>query len=322
MNQLFQCMFSDSEIAKDFQLSHIKLTYITNFGIAPYFHHLLIDELKNSNYYSLSFDESLNDFTQTCQMDINIRFWSKAKKKACVRYFDSKLLGHATANDILASFNEIINTIDSGNKMIQISMDGPSTNWKLFEPNQKDREEKEQKTLLDIGSCSLHTIHVAFKSGAEKNGWDIKSIFKAAYTILLDTPARREEFISVTGEERVPLFVCARWVEDTVVADRLIEIWESITKTVKYWERLPKSKQPSSKSFFKVQDAVNDKFILAKFHFFSFFGSIFKSFLTKYQTRWPMVPFMYDDSKNLVKRILQLYIEQSVIDNCSKISTC
>ena len=32
-------------------------------------------------------------------MDINICFWSKAKKKAFVRYFDSKFLGHARAND-------------------------------------------------------------------------------------------------------------------------------------------------------------------------------------------------------------------------------
>ena len=52
MSQLFQCMFTDSEIAKDFQLISTKLTYITNFGIAPYFHQLLIDILKNCNYYS------------------------------------------------------------------------------------------------------------------------------------------------------------------------------------------------------------------------------------------------------------------------------
>ena len=66
MSQLLQCMFTDSEIAKDF---HTTLAYITNFGIAPYFHQPLIDELKNCNYYSLSFDESLNDFMQTCQME-------------------------------------------------------------------------------------------------------------------------------------------------------------------------------------------------------------------------------------------------------------
>ena len=62
--------------------------------------------------------------------NINIRFWSQAKKKACgsyfdskESYFDSKFLGHATANDLLASFSEIINTLDSGNKMMQIWMD-------------------------------------------------------------------------------------------------------------------------------------------------------------------------------------------------------
>ena len=89
--------------------------------------------------------------------------------------------------------------------MIQISMNRPSTNWKLHELIQKDREEKEQNKLLDIGSCSFHIILGAFKSGAEKNGWDIKPIFKAAYTILHGTSVRTEDFISVTGEERYPL---------------------------------------------------------------------------------------------------------------------
>ena len=109
-------------------------------------------------------------------------------------------------------------------------MDGPSTNWELIEVILKDREEKEQY----VGSCSLHIVHGAFKLGAEKNGWDIILIFKAAYTILHDTPARMEDFISVTPEERFPLFFCAtHWVEDTVVADRLIEVRESITKIVR-----------------------------------------------------------------------------------------
>ena len=101
--------------------------------------------------------------------------------------------------------------------------------------------------MLDIGSCSFHMIHGAFKSEAEKNDWNIKSIFKAAYTTLHNTPVRREDFTSVIGEERHSLFFCAtRWVENTVVADILIEIWDSIAKIVRYWERLPKSKQSSS----------------------------------------------------------------------------
>ena len=49
----------------------------------------------------------------------------------------------------------------------------------------------------------------------------------------------------------------------------------------------------------------------------SFFGSIFKPFLSKYHIRWPMVPFMYDDVKNVVKSILQFYIKKSFIDSYS-----
>ena len=123
------------------------------------------------------------------------------------------------------------------------------------------------------------------KTGGESSGWNMKTILKGAFMILHDTPARREHYISITGEERFSLFFCAtRWVEDTVIADKLIEIWDNIIKIVRYWEKSPKSKQLASKSFLKVQEAVKDKFAVAKIQFFSFAGSFFKPFLTKYQT--------------------------------------
>ena len=88
-------------------------------------------------------------------------------------------------------------------------------------------------------------------------------------------------------------------------------------KNVSYWEKVTEKQATFFKKIFKVQEAVNYKFILAKLHLFSFFVSLFKPFLTMYQPRWPMVPFTYDDLKILVKSILQLYIKQSVIGNCS-----
>ena len=134
-------------------------------------------------------------------------------------------------------------------------------------------------------------------------------ILQQDFTILHDTP-RREDYIPVTGEGRFPLFFCStRWVEDTVAADRVIGTWDSIIKIVRYWEKLPKSKQSTSKSFLKVQEAVNDKFAVAKFQFLSFVGSLFKPFLTKYQTSWPMHPYLYDDLKELIRNVLQLYVK-------------
>ena len=146
-------------------------------------------------------------------MDIHVRYWSSSKNQICVLSLDSKFMGHATANDLLKSFSDVFNNVDGGNRMIQVSVDGPSTNWKFFNLLQKERVEKEQHNLIDIGSCSLLIIHGVFKTGAESSSWNMKIILKGAFTILHDTPVRREDYISITGEERFPLFFCAtRWV--------------------------------------------------------------------------------------------------------------
>ena len=49
-------------------------------------------------------------------------------------------------------------------------MDGRNVNLKFLQLIQKDREENQQYGLIDIGSCGLHTIHNAFKTGAEETG--------------------------------------------------------------------------------------------------------------------------------------------------------
>ena len=63
-------MFQDSPTASKLSLGATKMSYLLNFGIAPYFKNLLLDEIKASPYYVLSFDESLNTVLQKDQMDV------------------------------------------------------------------------------------------------------------------------------------------------------------------------------------------------------------------------------------------------------------
>ena len=42
-------------------------------------------------------------------------------------------------------------------------------------------------------------MHGAFKTGAESTYWKIKKILKAAFQILHDSPARHEDYKSITG---------------------------------------------------------------------------------------------------------------------------
>jgi len=58
------------------------------------------------------------------------------------------------------------------------------------------------------------------------------------------------------------------WVENMKVALRLIKITDNLKQVMKFWESLPKSKQPKCKSFTVLKEALSDPFLKAKLHFF------------------------------------------------------
>ena len=203
-------MFPDSKIAKSFELGATKLKYVINFGIAPYFRDILYNHLQKSDCFVISFDESLDDYTQNCQMDILIRYFDHVEDSLTVRYLELKLFGHTTNQDLFIQITQALFKLDT-NKMFQVSMDGPIVNLKFLEKLQKDRLENEQHELINIGSCGLHTIHGAFKTGAESTSWNIRKTLHGSYQILRDSPARRDDFETITASDIYPFNFCATW---------------------------------------------------------------------------------------------------------------
>ena len=65
---------------KDFFLNRAKSMYVINRGLAPYFQTLLIDALGKSEIHVYGFDESLNDNTETSEMDLYVRYWNDLHK--------------------------------------------------------------------------------------------------------------------------------------------------------------------------------------------------------------------------------------------------
>ena len=163
---------------------------------------------KKSDCYVTSFDEILNAITQSCEMDIIIRFFNNSTNRVDVRYWNSNFFGHGTSIDLHREFSNWIEQLDTS-KMYQISMDGPSVNWTFYRTVSKEREENELHELINVGSCGLHVLHGAFKSGAEATDWNIKKTLRGSFQILHDSPARREDYESVTGCNQYPLFYCA-----------------------------------------------------------------------------------------------------------------
>ena len=159
-------MFPDSQLAKSFKLGADKMRYSINFGLASFFKSLLYEDIKKLRCFVAGFDESLNPVIQTCKMDIVIRFFTESKDLVESRYWNSKFLGHDTAGYLEREterereFEKGMEEFDQS-KMCQISMDGPSLNWKFFNTVTKKREEDELPALINIGSYGLHVIHGA-----------------------------------------------------------------------------------------------------------------------------------------------------------------
>ena len=93
-------MFTDSNIAKSITVGADKMRYVVNFGIDPVFKSILIDSIKKAEVFVALFDESLNEQTQNCEMDILIRYFDDIERMAKVCYLTSNFMGHSTHTDL------------------------------------------------------------------------------------------------------------------------------------------------------------------------------------------------------------------------------
>ena len=109
---LVRSMFPDSTIAEKFCLQKDKCAYFINYGIAPHFCSLLMNDVKDSVFYPISFDECLNTVMQMGQMDLVINFWDNVVNKVWTRYLDSACIGHARHQDLSEHFISALDSLD------------------------------------------------------------------------------------------------------------------------------------------------------------------------------------------------------------------
>ena len=61
---------------------------------------MLNDSLQKCNIHVFCFDESLNGVTQTCEIDMYIRYWNDISNAVNVRYHVLSFLGHAAHQNL------------------------------------------------------------------------------------------------------------------------------------------------------------------------------------------------------------------------------
>ena len=98
---LFQNMFPDCVIAKNFACGKTKINYLICFGIVPYFREQLLQKIKEEGCLTVSFDKCLNTDFQKEQMDITVHY--SHEDRVVTQYFNSQFVGHTAAADLLNS---------------------------------------------------------------------------------------------------------------------------------------------------------------------------------------------------------------------------
>lgn len=313
--ETFSAMFTDSDIAKQFSLGRDKVSYTIAYGLAPFFHQELVDLIKTCDYFVIAFDESLNKSIQEKQMDIHVRYWDTSSNFVCTRYFKSAFLGHATANDMMVKFLDCLKLIDL-KKMVQLSMDGPNVNWKFYDDLCKHvAEDPNDPKTVNIGSCGLHRMHLAYRAGVESSKWGIGSILSSLWYLFHDSPARREDFILLTSAKLMPLKFCShRWVENSIVLQRAIDIWPNILLYIQSFKTGDKQKnKPSINSFCVIEKAADDVYTLAEFHFLLSVANQIEPYLKQFQSDTPMLPFVFEVMIKALKELLSRFMKKSFL---------
>ena len=143
-------------------------------GLAHYFQDLVYNSVLQSDHIVACFDESLNEVVQKGQMDPYVCHWDANKSQTATRYFDSSFFGHVTANNLQSSFTSLLND-QILSKTVQVSMDNPKINLKFLDQPIDQLEIQSEKSLLDMGSCGLHSVHGAFQNGNKNAQWNVNT---------------------------------------------------------------------------------------------------------------------------------------------------
>ena len=202
-----------------------------------------------------------------------------------------------------------------------VSSGGPNVNLSFLGILHEQRRDNNLEQFLEVETCGLHTVHNGFKYGGKASGWSIDKVLGAMYKIFDRSPSRRGNYESLMRGIYPPQFCSHRWAENQIVAETAIDVWDSIIIVVNYWVGLPKAQQPKegNESYSQLKTAIPDPLMKTKFKFIAATVKILNSFLVKFQTNNPMVPFLAQAIEEMMRLFGSCFLLKETL---SKANTC
>ena len=318
IGDLFRAMCPDSKIAANFKLSCASASYMIADGMSKYFTQLIVKDLVKSKLpFCIHFDETTNTQVKK-QMDLTLRYWSPTHEKVCITYYTSLFFGHAEGEKVAVKmYEQLVSDGIPVAKLVTLVQDGPNINKTIFQKmDELIRHDNPEFTgLVDLGSCSIHTIHNAFGKGLEKCGKEIEQLCMDLHA------ARREDFREVQIEMDLDLtnflqHTVVRWLSIGPAVKRILEQWEAVTQFVTDLAKDAK-KLKRSINFKRVHMMLNAKEKMVTRVLLEFLNDVipvFEQFLQLFQRASPVIYIMYDSMCDILVRLLRRFMKGQAVE--------
>ena len=189
--------------------------------------------------FSFLLDQSTNN--QVKKQHGYVWYWSPRFDQIVSTYADSLFVGHCNADDLVEHYNHFVDKLElKSDYLLHLRMDGPNVNL-LFENKVESNLESINTSFLRIGTCSLHTIHTAFRkyimslfsnivniSGRKESTFDLHDFFNDLNFFFKLSSARWESYASLENVTNVVAQYAKKhvetwWLSMKYVAVRLLE---------------------------------------------------------------------------------------------------
>ena len=308
---LYKEMFPDSAIAQSFTCGSSKMAYIIKFGLALYFEEKIKEDIKGAPF-TFKFDETTTRQVVK-QYDAYIHYWSKTHGHVTTNYLGSLFLGHCTASDLLEHYLQFReNWKLDDNLLLHLGMDGPNVNL-LFERNLSEYLKKNcAATFLQLGSCSLHPVHTAFKKGLQEMDFPFDSFFHDLSFFFHLSSARRQDYKSMEKVTEVTAVYVkkhgpTRWLSMKPVGTRVLEQLKNLKEY--FLTFLPKQKGfKTSERYERICKVLKRKDIEVFLGFMLFVSTDFEKFLKVFQYDQPMIHVLWVKIAELIRSLMTKFV--------------
>lgn len=199
-----------------------------------------------------------------------------------------------------------------------LGSDGNNVNKKVARLFNEELLEIRAKGLVDIGTCSIHTVHNAYLKSLECLGDYCSQLLIDIFYYFDGWPSRYEEFGKMQHDLKLPIrkflkHSSTRWLTFGPAAELLLEQWDAVVKC--FLKFIPSSKSDTmrSNSYKKIVSSLKVLIIKVKLLFAISLAEFYTKFTEKFQSNGSLVHLLYMEFHNLLQTIVGCISKQQTL---------